>query len=121
MNKKLFFIFCLIIGLFIVANRAKATEAEANLYMRELKLVFGDKHCEKVLKRYVFADCHYNNYKKGEPMKFDDKRTLEFGSLHRQKCLNLLSFRKACILKHEQNSTAEIVDFALENKKRSLK
>ena len=112
MNKKLFFIICLIIGLFVVANKAKATEAEANLYMQEFKLVFGDKHCEKVFKRYVFADCHYNDFKKGEPMKFDDKRTLEFGSVYRNKCLNLLAFRKACILKHERNSTAEIKDFA---------
>lgn len=108
MKKSTFSIFCLLV-LFTIAN---ADQKEANLYMRELKLVFGDKHCEKVLKRYVFADCHYNDFKKGEPMKFDDKRTLEFGSLQRQKCLNLLAFRKACILKHEQNSTAEIKDFA---------
>ena len=118
MNKKLFFIICIntIIFLFLVLTKANAGQAEANLYMQEFKLVFGDKHCEKVLKRYVFNDCHYNDYKKGEPMKFDDKRTLEFASLQRQKCLNLLAYRKACILKHEQNSTAEIVDFADENK-----
>ena len=116
MNKNLFFIICLIIGLFLISNRAKADQNEANLYMQEFKLVFGDKHCEKVLKKYVFNDCHYNNYKKCEPMRFDDKRTLEFGSLQRQKCLNLLAYRKACILKHEKNSTAEIKDFALENK-----
>ena len=108
MKKTIFSIFCLL-ALFTIAN---ADQKEANLYMREFKLVFGDKQCEKVLKRYVFADCHYNDFKKGEPMKFDDKRTLEFGSVHRNKCLNLLAFRKACILKHEQNSTAEIKDFA---------
>lgn len=116
MIKKIFFIICLIIGLFIISNRAKADQNEANLYMQELKLVFGDKHCEKVLRNYIFNGCHYNDYKKGEPMKLDNKRMLEFGSLQRQKCLNLLEFRKACILKHEQNLTAEIVDFADENK-----
>lgn len=102
--------------LLVLFTIAKADQNEANLYMQEFKLVFGDKQCEKVLKRYVFNDCHYNDYKKGEPMKFDDKRTLEFGNLHRQKCLNLLAYRKACILKHERNSTAEIKDFADENK-----
>ena len=117
MSKKLFFIICLIIGLFLISNRANAGQTEANLYMQEFKLVFGDKHCEKVLKRYVFNDCHYNDYKKGEPMKANDKRTLEFGSVYRNKCLNLLAYRKACILKHERNSTAEIVDFADENNK----
>lgn len=118
MSKRLFFVICIntLVFLFLVLTKANAGQAEVSLYMQEFKLVFGDKHCEKVLKRYVFNDCHYNNYKKGEPMKFDDKRTLEFGNLQRQKCLNLLAYRKACILKHEKNSTAEIVDFALENK-----
>ena len=40
----------------------------------------------------------------------------ELKQVYRNKCLNLLKYRKACVLKHEQNSTAEIVDFALENK-----
>lgn len=108
MKKTIFSMLCLLV-LFTIAN---ADQNEANLYMQEFKLVFGDKHCEKVLKRYVFNDCHYNDFKKGEPMKFDDKRTLEFGSVYRNKCLNLLAYRKACILKHERNSTAEIKDFA---------
>lgn len=112
MSKRLFFVICLFVFLFLISNRANVHQNEANLYMQEFKLVFGDKHCEKVLKRYVFNDCHYNNFKKGEPMKFDDKRTLEFGSVYRNKCLNLLAYRKACILKHERNSTAEIVVFA---------
>lgn len=71
-----------------------------SLYDKEFKLVFGDKPCEKTLKKYIFVGCPYNDFLKGEAMKFDDKRTLEFGSVHRNKCLKLFAERKNCVLKH---------------------
>lgn len=93
MSKRLFFIICLIIGLFLISNRAKADQNEANLYMQEFKLVFGDKYCEKVLKKYVFADCYY----------IDFEKNITSGVVG-QKCQKLLNERIKCVEKHRKEA-----------------
>lgn len=96
------FLFFVVLVLAILANFAKADQKEANLYMREQKLVFGDEYCTKALQRYVFADCRYIDYKKGEILKSSNQSI--GGDLHFEKCKKLLSERIKCVRKHEKDA-----------------
>lgn len=87
------FLFFVVLVLAILANFAKADQKEANLYMREQKLVFGDKYCEKVLKKYVFADCYY----------IDFEKNITSGVVG-QKCQKLLNERIKCVKKHRKEA-----------------
>ena len=91
MSKKLFFVICLIISLFLISTRAKADQTEARIYLKERQLVFGDKVCERVLLKYAFSDCKYIDFEKGE--KFENN----------PKCEALLKKRIECVKKAKRN------------------
>ena len=83
--------FIIILAVAFIANFANANQKEARLYAKELKAVWGDKPCEKVLLKYVFADCKYVDFSKGEKIE------------NNPKCELLLKKRIECVEKAKKN------------------
>lgn len=73
-----------------------ANQKEADLYMEEIQLVFGDERCEKIISNYVANECHYNDFRNGEKYK-SSNRAFQFGDIHERVCLKLLKKRIECV------------------------
>lgn len=81
-----------------------ANQKEADLYMEEMQLVFGDERCEKIISNYVANECHYNDFRNRERYIHKTNRTLKFGDIHERVCLKLLKKRIDCVNKALEKS-----------------
>ena len=91
-----------IVAFFATTQNLNADEKSAVVYMRELKLAFGDEVCHKALLKYAFADCKFNDLEKKEPFYFGDKNTIDFGNVAKERCLKLYKERVACYYKNKE-------------------